>query len=285
MNLESLFAQFVKERQFIGNVTEKTVIWYRQSWRAFTRTVGTTEEINKRLLVEFITKLREQGLSVVSCNVYARAINSFLSWLHENEHTAEHFKIKQLREEKRIIQTFKDEHIRAILTFKPKGFYQWRLYTLLCLLIDTGIRIEEALTLRRSKIDFENLLITVMGKGNKERTIPMSVELRKVLCRWLNKNNHELVFSTKQGARLGYDNVRRDFRALAEKLGIEGVRVSPHTLRHTFARNYVRSGGNLFYLMKTLGHTTLTMSKRYVELDEQDLKEMHTRVSIMNRMR
>ena len=96
INLKALFAQFVKERRFIGNVTEKTLIWYRQSWRAFTRTVGIPEEINKRVIAEFITKLREEGLSVVSCNVYSRAINSFFSWLYENEYTAEHSKIKQL---------------------------------------------------------------------------------------------------------------------------------------------------------------------------------------------
>lgn len=156
---------------------------------------------------------------------------------------------------------------------------------MLCLLIDTGLRITEALSLQRSKVDFENMLLTVMGKGNKERTIPMSLELRKVLCKWCDKHSHELVFSTRQGGRLGYDNTLRDFKNLAKRLGIEGVRVSPHTLRHTFAKSYVKSGGNLFYLMKALGHTTLAMSKRYVELDEQDLKEMHVKTSIMNRLR
>lgn len=79
MNLESLFARFVKERRFIDNVTDKTLIWYRQAWRAFTRSVGTPENLDKQVLTEFVIKLRESGITATSCNVYIRAINSFLS--------------------------------------------------------------------------------------------------------------------------------------------------------------------------------------------------------------
>ena len=63
---------------------------------------------------------------------------------------------------------------------KPKRFDQWRLYGIMCLLLDTGLRIEEALTLRRRDVDFDNLLVTVFGKGRKERRVPFSFELRKV---------------------------------------------------------------------------------------------------------
>ena len=285
--MQELIEQFVKEKRFLKNVTQKTIRFYYQSLKALTRSIGNLEPsaLSKAVLNEWVVKLRESGLSVISCNSYIRGINSFLTWLYENEYTAEHLKIQVLRTEQRIIQTFKDEHIRALVSFKPKGFYEWRIYALSCLLIDTGVRIEEAMTLKRSKVDFENLLITVMGKGNKERPVPMSLELRKVLYRWCGKHTHEFIFSTRQGGRLSYHNVLRDFKNLCGRLGIEGVRLSPHTLRHTFAKHYVKSGGNLFYLMKALGHTTLTMSKRYVDLDADDLKEMHTKVSIMNRLR
>jgi integrase/recombinase XerD len=285
--MQELVEQFVKEKRFLKNVTSKTVRFYYQSLKTFNHAARclTPSELNKTVLNECVVKMRESGLSPISCNTYISGINSFLTWLYENEYTKEHFKIKELRAERKVLQTFKDEHIRAILTYKPRGFYEWRLYALLCVLIDTGVRIEEALTLTRSKVDFDNLLLTVKGKGNKDRTVPMSLELRKVLYRWSNKHPHQLMFPTRQGARLGYHNVLRDFKNLATRLGIEGVRVSPHTLRHTFAKSYVKSGGNLFYLMKALGHTTLAMSKRYVELDSEDLKEMHTKVSIMNRLR
>ncbi|HKF53875.1 MAG TPA: tyrosine-type recombinase/integrase [Blastocatellia bacterium] len=283
--LSTLFEQFIREKRLLKNVTPKTVPWYNQSWVAFTQAVGIPSRIEKPILNQFVMKMRERGLSAVSCNVYICGINSFLSWLHENDHTPERFKIKDLRVEKKVLQTFDEWQIKKIIAWKPSGFYQWRLYALLCLIIDTGIRIEEALTLTRTKVDFDNLLFTVKGKGNKERIVPMSVELRKVLFRYAQKHTFEVLFPTRGGGRLEYHNVLGEFKDFAKKLGITGVRVSFHTLRHSFAVNYVRNGGNLFYLQKALGHETLQMTRRYTELNGEDLKMMHSKTSLLDRLR
>ena len=89
-----------------------------------------------------------------------------------------------LKVEQRIIQTLSDSVMQTLLNQKPKRFDQWRLHALVCLLLDAGLRIEEALTLRRTDLDFDSLLVTVFGKGRKERRIPFSFELRKVLFRY-----------------------------------------------------------------------------------------------------
>jgi site-specific recombinase XerD len=286
MNLQILFEQFIKERRFLKNSSEKTIRFYNQSWNRFRKAfLQLPDKLSKAHLSEFVLNMRESGLSAISCNVYIRGINSFLSWLYESEHTEEHFKIKQLKEEKKVIQTFNEEQIKRIINWKPQGFYQWRLYALLCLLIDTGIRIDEARTLTREKIDFENLLITVRGKGNKERIVPMSIELRKVLFRFSQKHQFDVFFPTRFGSRLEYHNILGDFKELAKRLNIRGVRVSFHTLRHSFAVNYVRNGGNLFYLQKALGHETLQMTRRYTELNSEDLKMMHAKTSLLSKLR
>jgi integrase/recombinase XerD len=113
----------------------------------------------------------------------------------------------------------------------------------------------------------------------------MSVELRKVLFRYAQKHAFEVFFPTRHGGRLEYHNVLGEFKDLAKKLGINGVRVSFHTLRHSFAVNYVRNGGNLFYLQKALGHETLQMTRRYTELNGDDLKLMHAKTSLLDRLR
>ena len=105
-------------------------------------------------------------------------------WLRDEGHHSERLELSLLEVEQRIIQTLTDEQLRALLTQKPKRFDQWRLHALVCVLLDVGLRIEEALTLRRSYIDFDNLLVTVFGKGRKERRVPFSFELRKVLFRY-----------------------------------------------------------------------------------------------------
>ncbi len=191
-------------------------------------------------------------MKTVTCNTYIRGVNSFLSWLYENGHLSEHLKIKQLKAECKVMTYLSDVKVKSLVNFKPKGVAQKRVWTIAMLCLDTGIRVEEALSLQRSKTDFDNLLITVRGKGSKERTIPFSVEMRKILFRYLAGRGGELVFCTKNGYHLSYNNCRRDFKKLLAQLGItcEG---SFHILRRTFARNYVRFGGIYSTCKKLLG--------------------------------
>jgi integrase/recombinase XerD len=172
-----------------------------------------------------------------------------------------------------------------MLAWKPRTPGERRLHALISMLLDTGIRIEEALSLKGECVDLENLLITVYGKGQKERVIPMSFELRKVLHRWLLGHQFPLVFPTRQGAHMTQRNVLRDFKVVAKRLGISNVRVSFHTLRHTFAVNYIRDGGDVFRLQRILGHSTLEMTRRYVNLQTEDLSAVHNRLSPLANMR
>ncbi len=96
--------------------------------------------------------------------------------------------------------------------------------TLSLLLLDTGLRIEKALTLRRDDVDLDNLLIKALGKGGKHRQVPMSLELRKTLFRWLSKTDHTFVFGTRQGMKQRQRNALRDIKALGERLAIVGLR-------------------------------------------------------------
>ncbi len=109
--------------------------------------------------------------------------------------------------------------------------------------------------------------------------------MRKSLYKFLRSHDFELFFPNRQGGKLGYNNIRRDFNKLIEKLGIEGFDGSFHAFRRCFARNFVRSGGNLFYLQKLLGHTSLKMSREYVELETEDLQKEQHRTSLLNRLR
>jgi integrase/recombinase XerD len=174
--------------------------------------------------------------------------------------------------------------VSRLVHYRPRSEGQKRLQALVLLLLDTGLRIEEALTLGRNQIDLDNLLLKAAGKGNKERVVPISSELRKVLWRHLQRQSHDLVFSTQRGGRLTQRNVLRDLKGLCADLDITGVRCSPHTLRHTFAVAYLRNGGNLFYLSRILGHSSVTTTQRYLEsLGVEDLQAVHNRFSVVGR--
>jgi integrase/recombinase XerD len=281
MNLESLFQQFLKEKRFIQNVSQNTILFYEQSFKTF----NLQDPVTKSQLKERVTSLREAGKSPACCDAYIRGINSFLTWLFQNEHLEEHLKVKRLKLERRVMKTFTDVQIKAILTFKPKNFYEARLHTLLCTLAETGIRIDEALGLSRDRIDFDNMLLTVKGKGNKERIVPFSIELRKALFKWLKQHKFNLVFPTRHGGRMLYDNVRRDFSLFTDKLGIDGFDGAFHAFRRCFAKNYTRKGGNLFYLQHILGHEDIKVTRSYVEVEIEALQETHLQTSLMSRFR
>lgn len=285
--MDKEFELFIRERKFVQNISKSTIEFYEYSYRTFKKhsKVTSIEELNKTALSSFVANMRESGMSAGNTDARIRGINPFLTWLYENDLIKENLKIKKPKLEQKVMKTFTEPQLKAIITYKPKDKYELRLHTILLLLADTGIRINEATTITRNRIDFDNLLITVLGKGNKERIIPFSVELRKSLFKYSKSHKFDLLFPNKYGGKLLYDNLRREFRKLIQELGINGFDGSFHCFRRSFAKNFVRSGGNLFYLQKLLGHTTLTMSRRYVELEIEDVQKEQQRTSLLNRLR
>src|SRR5262249_47373367 len=100
------------------------------------------------------------------------------------------------------------------------------------------------------------------------------------------KNVHpsDVLFCCRTGRRLAYRNVYRDMRKLCATLGIVGPRISPHTIRHTFATNYLRHGGDIVRLSMVLGHTQITTTQRYLHLLTEDFSASHQTLSILNRL-
>lgn len=274
--MQNLFNQFLKEKTYLDGISLKTRESYSYAFLKFSKYASTFTGLK-----DFVIGMKEDGLTAGACNVYIRSINSFLTWCYQNKHTEEHLKIRLIKDNPRIMKTFTDGQIKAIIFYKPPK-QERRLHTLLLVLADTGIRINEALSIKRREVDFDNLLITVTGKGNKERIIPFSVELRKKLYKFCSSHEFDLVFCNRHGGKLSYNNVRRDFKQLMAKLGIEGFDGSFHAFRRFFATNYARQEGNSFMLQKLLGHSSHQMSVKYCKLVTDDLSKAHGRTSVLN---
>ena len=114
----------------------------------------------------------------------------------------------------------------------------------------------------------------------------MGIDLRKCLYRYLSKHNFDHVFPTQAGTELLQRNVLRDFKAACGKLGITGVRCSFHTLRHSFAVHYLRKGGNLEFLRRILGHSSILTTQKYLRsLGIEDLKAVHNGLTLLSARR
>ena len=133
--------------------------------------------------------------------------------------------------------------------------------------------------------DPDNLLVTLNGKGQKQRKVPFSFELRKHLFRYTREfcpQSYMLVLGTRKGCRLDRHVMARDVKLLCKRLGFDPPARTLHSFRHTFAVNYLRRGGSVFHLQKVLGHSTLEMTRRYANLMTEDLQAVHQRLSLLS---
>lgn len=263
---------------YLKGVSPKTVEWYRHSFHAFDGALDGREAV-----IDRIASMRQRGVSAISINTYLRCINAYFRWLH-TERGEPLLRIPRLKEEQKVISTLTPEQVSRIIQEKPRGTNETRAKMAAITALDTGMRIQELLNLRRTDTDLENLCFKVHGKGNKHRLVPMSIELRKLLFRYLSGHQFERVFVTHRGTSPTQRNLSRDFKLLCRRIGVANVRTSFHTLRHTFAVNYLRAGGNVLYLQRILGHASLEMTNRYCRsLGIDDLKAVHSGLSLLSR--
>ncbi|WP_339165349.1 site-specific integrase [Siminovitchia sp. FSL W7-1587] len=184
------------------------------------------------------------------------------------------------------IQSFTPEQLQAIFdairNVRATPQYKERFVLLLYTLVSTGLRISEALELQPISFDFERRRLLVIGKGNKEREVPFSFDFSKTVQDYITKyeiDRTEYIFASRYGRPLSPSSVRDALRkvknSLGTKHGIDRMRVSPHTFRHTFARLWVAKGGNTIALSRILGHTSTQMTDKYVRLWGVDLNQAY----------
>lgn len=273
--MQPRFEQFIRERLYLTNVTPATVAWYKHSFKYLPNDSPTEDELKNVVL-----RMRERGLKATGCNSVIRAINAYLRW------SGSPLKLPKLKEPLLVLPTFTTQQVTRLVGDKPKNKAQRRLHLVVLFLLDTGCRISEALNLRVREIDLDNLLVTLDGKGRKQRVVPFSFELRKAMFRYISEHSRKmdsLLFANRTDTKLGRRNVLRDVKLLCKRLGFDPPARTLHAFRHTFAANYIRRGGSVFHLQKVLGHSTLEMTRRYANLQTEDLQAVHERISLLSR--
>lgn len=248
------FEQFIKERAYLLNVSPATVRWHTHALKWLPCETPTPSQLKETVL-----RMREKGLKATGANAAIRSINAYLKWRELPG------RITPLQEPEFIPPMFTKEQVARLIAWRPTTFYDRRLHTLALILLDNGCRITEALSIRMIELDLDGLLITLTGKGRKQRIVPISIELRRVLFRWVRdteKQPHDLLLSSKGGSPLGRNVCLRDVKRLCLRLGFTPPARTLHAFRHTFAVAYLRRGGSVFHLQKILGHRSLEMSRR-----------------------
>ena len=235
---------------------------------------------------------RDEPLSAHTVHGYARTLKAFFSWAMQegivDKNPMAPVKLPKLPD--KVMRTLSKEEVRRLLSV-PDGqtVAAVRNRTIFTLLFDTGIRAAELTGLRLADLYLGEGYLKVFGKGSKERIVPIGYQCQRALLKYIRRFRPEpalpsigQVFLTQDGRPLQVNWLYKIVSRACKKAGINGRRLGPHTLRHTFARNFLMNGGDLLTLQRILGHSSLDMVRRYVSLDTDDLVSRQRRFSPMD---
>lgn len=242
------------------------------------------EDVTFEDLKKFIQELYTLGLSARSQSRIISGVKQFFTYLVlENEietnpsELIDMPKIGQKLPEVLSIEEI-DALIEAIDLSKNEGH---RNKAILETLYSCGLRVTELVNLKFEELFFDEGFIRVIGKGNKQRLVPVSASVEKEIDIYSNTirihqsiqpGNESYVFLNRRGAKLTRVMIFTIIKELSEKIGLK-KNISPHTFRHSFATHLLEGGANLRAIQEMLGHESITTTEIYTHLDQKFLKE------------
>lgn len=236
--------------------------------------------------IRYYLAVRAKEVSSTTVRIHYMGLHTFFNFLYREELIKNDIMAKVEKPKKAVteIPSFSKEEISKLLNvFDKETYVGYRNYTLTCLLFGTGLRRSEAVNLKLDDLKFDVGMIKVIGKGNKYRSVPIGDTLRRTLVKYIRIREKHLAsagipsspyvfINSRTGGKLQPNAISDLYRKIGENEHIKGTRVSPHTFRHSFAKYYLMNGGDVFSLQKTMGHSDIAVTKRYVHLNDNDIK-------------
>ncbi|MCX4304962.1 MAG: tyrosine-type recombinase/integrase [Acetatifactor sp.] len=281
MTLCEIFDNFILSRQLAG-LSLKTVSDYRQFVTPFVRAVGSGkafEEVSQADIQAYLSDLLKRPLSRSSRATYIRHVKIFLCWA-EREYTASYTtsSLKVPRSPKRNVRIYSDAEVKQIFAavHTETEWLTLRNKCIVALMYDSGLRQSEVCTLRRCNVSYSENRMTVRGKGDKERTVPLGQLTRRFMQEYtaLCPYSGDMVFLNRRGNPLTCNAVKLFVSRLADSLPFE---LSSHKLRHNFATNYCidqyeKNGQvDIYRLMYLMGHEEIGTTRRYLHMANEIL--------------
>ncbi|PHR36696.1 MAG: tyrosine recombinase XerD [Fluviicola sp.] len=241
-------------------------------------------DVTSENLTNFVTELYDLGLSARTQSRIISGIKQFYFFLVlEGEVKNDPSElIETPRIGRKLPEVLSIEEIDALIAGIDLSTDQGhRNKAILETLYSCGLRVSELVNLEFEQLFFDEGFIRVIGKGNKQRLVPVSPSVKKEIEIYksavrnhqkIKPGNESYVFLNRRGAKLTRVMIFTIIKNLAEKIGLQKT-ISPHTFRHSFATHLLEGGANLRAIQEMLGHESITTTEIYTHLDQQFLKE------------
>ena len=287
----------------------RTTEWYISFLKRFLHVLEINNhptdimKIDKNHVRAFILYLQQEAktpytgkqLSHSTIQGYVRTLKAFFSWAIREEYIESNpmIKIPVPKAPIKVVPTFNSGQITQLINLCSQSNGQGhRNLTIILLLLDSGIRVSELVSIELDDVSLAEGQIKIKrAKGNRERTVPIGLLVQKSLWKYINcyrsrpvTSRVNRLFLSDGGMPLTKSGIQQMLRRYGKQAGITGARCSPHTFRHTFAKNYLLNGGDIFSLQRILGHSSLASVRVYLNLFAADVKKQHQRFSPVDNM-
>ena len=258
---------------------------YRFVFRIFMEFFGPDTDmatVDVSDLRRFMAEIYGRRYKPATIELLYNVLTIFFRWLEMDEviHRNPMLMISKPKKPKSFPHYFSQEQVQKLLSGCHHTWTGQRARAILLTFLGTGIRVSELASLKMSSVNLGSRTMKVVGKGSKDRVVPIGHFLVNELERWfksrakfLRGEEHESLFVTKLYTAPAKNGIYNLVARMGERTGIVGVRCSPHTLRHTFATRFIQNGGDIYTLQKILGHKNPNTTGVYVHLALSDLRD------------
>jgi integrase/recombinase XerD len=291
MKFEALLEEFINYLSVERGLSENTTVAYRRDlvkYNAYLlrRKISLTENTDRRVIANFLFSLKDTGLAPASIARMLAAIKMFYRFLTRERYIREDITSvldspklwKKIPEVLSIPET--ENLLKAI---KGRGIIEMRDKAAVELMYATGMRVSEITALNSENLNLDVGFVRCVGKGQKERIIPLGSVAKEAVKKYLSESRPKLVRRTRPVKtlflnRLGRKMSRQAFWKMIKKYvcraGINR-QITPHTLRHSFATHLLERGADLRAVQEMLGHADIATTQMYTHINRNRLKQIH----------
>ncbi len=284
-------ADFLEALRVEAGLARNSIAAYRRDLESFVRFAAergarSPADVDSALVLDDLALRRDSGSAEASVARRLVAVRSFLRHLVlEGELSKDPTVLLAAPVLRRTLpKTMTVEMVTRLLEAPSgDGWRDQRDRALLEVLYACGARVSEAISLRTDRIEPSLRVVRLFGKGSKERVVPLGERAREALDAWLDGGRRSIagvarrpeVFLTASGKPLDRTNAWRRVKALALRAGLDPGRISPHTLRHSFATHLLEGGADLRAVQEMLGHASIRTTEIYTHVDADAIQSLH----------